>query len=464
MIIIYMPNQLHTERRYIVNVIFSYFWDLAYQIVFEDRKNVLISLQNKSIILNDSFFSNDTVHWKKSSSLPDLPLDHFRVRDKNIKGMLVNEDLPIIYGNRLSNNDYLKIDENTIEIGIDIIGSAFFMLTRYEEVVNKNVDEYGRFCSRDSVAYKENFLERPIINEYLEILWYALKILNPDIKRKERKFKIIPTHDVDKPFDLPSLTWYQVFHSLVGDILKRKDVKLFSRRFYAAIRAKLFGNYESDIAYTFSNIMDISEYSGLKSIFFFMVAKNVSEFDGNYDINSTKIQNLIKEIMHRKHYIGMHPSFSSYLNEKQMYEEKNIFTSLIKDKFGKNYQIGSRQHYLRWSCPETWQIYEDVGIKFDTTLTYADHIGFRCGICYEYPVFNLITGKRLNLIEYPLIIMECSGLDSSYMNLSREEMLTRSNKLKKCCQKYEGNFIILWHNTMFIRDKDVELYKKILLE
>lgn len=44
MIIIYMPNQLHTERRYIVNVIFSYFWDLAYQIVFEDRKNVLISL------------------------------------------------------------------------------------------------------------------------------------------------------------------------------------------------------------------------------------------------------------------------------------------------------------------------------------------------------------------------------------------------------------------------------------
>ena len=32
--------------------------------------------------------------------------------------------------------------------------------------------------------------------------------------------------------------------------------------------------------------------------------------------------------------------------------------------------------------------------------------GFRCGICYEFPVFHVIKRIKMNLIEEPLSFME----------------------------------------------------------
>ena len=126
--------------------------------------------------------------------------------------------------------------------------------------------------------------------------------------------------------------------------------------------------------------------------------------------------------------------------------------------------FGGRQHYLHWSAPETWAYYEQAGITYDTTLSYADHIGFRCGICYDYPVYNVITHERYNLREYPLLIMEESGFEKQYMDLSHEKMLNRCRMLKEKVRKYQGTFVILWHNTSFMTVSDIECYQGILAE
>lgn len=170
----------------------------------------------------------------------------------------------------------------------------------------------------------------------------------------------------------------------------------------------------------------------------------------------------MRDIVKRGHKIGLHPSFESFKNAELVKNNKEQLTYGIKNNLNEKFNFGARQHYLRWSCPETWQYYEDAGLKFDTTLSFADHIGFRCGICYEYPVFNILTRKQLSLIEYPLIVMECSGIDKMYMNLLHKEMNDRCNSLKRCCQKYNGNFIILWHNTRFIKKEEAALYKSII--
>ena len=51
---------------------------------------------------------------------------------------------------------------------------------------------------------KANFLDRPIVNEYLEILWSCIHSIWPDLERKEYKAKNFITCDVDLPFN-PSL-------------------------------------------------------------------------------------------------------------------------------------------------------------------------------------------------------------------------------------------------------------------
>lgn len=460
MLKIKLPDNFHNEREYIANLVFKYFWNIDYEIIYENRNNVCLMINDKSIFIDDSFFQNSVGSWLKNDSMPNLPLNHWDIKDKEITEFVTDNDLPVIFGKTLDNNSYFY-NNNNIYIGIDVLGSAFFMLARYEEVVNKSRDNYGRFSAYNSIAYKEKFLERPIINEYLEILWYAIQFIAPDLKRKQRSFKIIPTHDVDRPFEFLNLSLYQVVHSLVGDLLKRKNIKLFSDRLKSYIKFKQ-GNYKADYNYTFDTIMSISEANGLTSTFFFMTAENVSNLDGNYSVVHPYIKSLMQDIVKRGHKIGLHPSFESFKNAELIKNNKEQLDYAIKNNLNKNFNFGARQHYLRWSCPETWQYYEDVGLKFDTTLSFADSIGFRCGICYEYPVFNLLTRRQLSLIEYPLIVMECSGLDERYMKLSINEMYNRCNSLKRFCQKYNGNFVILWHNSRFVKKEETELYKKII--
>lgn len=108
------------------------------------------------------------------------------------------------------------------------------------------------------------------------------------------------------------------------------------------------------------------------------------------------------------------------------------------------------------------EAYEEANLEYDATLSYADHIGFRCGICYEYPVYNVITQERYKLKEYPLEIMDCNLWYDDYMNLPICEMLPRCAALKEYCRKYQGIFVLLWHNSSFVTKWHRDLYENIL--
>ena len=41
-------------------------------------------------------------------------------------------------------------------------------------------------------------------------------------------------------------------------------------------------------------------------------------------------------------------------------------------------------------------------MEFDSTLSYADKEGFRCGVCYDFPVFDFLERRQLKLREFPL--------------------------------------------------------------
>jgi hypothetical protein len=125
--------------------------------------------------------------------------------------------------------------------------------------------------------------------------------------------------------------------------------------------------------------------------------------------------------------------------------------------------LGGRQHFLRWKTPETFQNWEYAGMEYDATLSYADMPGFRCGTCWEFPVYDLINRKPLNLIERPLIAMECSVTAERYMNKGYgEEAFKVFKSLKDACKKYNGNFVLLWHNSELVTEEQKRLYLSVL--
>ena len=457
MLVIHCNDNFRSEREYILSCVFHDFWQVDYEIKYEKRTDIEIELANgERIYIADTFLQMKDDSWLTRESLPKQPLTHL-VLPEEYEACVTNSDLPVIYGD--SSAKLFAPDDR--HCTLDIFGSALFMLTRYEEVVKKERDALDRFSAMDSLAYQEGFLERPIINEYLEILWQWLKRYFPGLKRKERQFSIMPTHDVDVPFWSLGFSWYQRGRMLAGDILKRRDIGLVSKHI-GYIANAVSGNFEADPNNTFDLIMDISEAQGLTSHFYFMTARGRDDKDGNYDIMHPEVRLLARKMLERGHKIGIHPGFGSKDTAELIQEDSDKLREMIVAEKLPVESFGGRQHYLHWNVPDTWAYYEQAGITYDTTLSYADHIGFRCGICYDYPVYNVVKHERYQLREYPLTVMECSGLANQYMNLNYIEMITRCRVLKKMVQKYRGTFVILWHNTSFVMGEDEVCYREIL--
>ena len=415
MITIKVPDNNHNERKYILDIIFEEFLGLKYSLFYTSTDYEIVLENDKILKIKDTFFNK--------------------------------------YPNDL---EYLKLENipNKIE-ELDIFAATFFMLSRWEEYVNTNRDSHNRFPSSESLASKQGFLNRPIINEYIDKLKIMLLELDNKLVFKSYKYKFILTHDVDSIYKWDTIKKF--IRNLGGDLIVRKSISEFLKTIFYYTQVKL--RLKNDPFDTFDYLMDISDKIGVKSHFFFM-GKGLTKFDNMYNSLDNKTKYLVDKIKRRGHFIGIHPTYDAYNNKKQFKKEKNEleFNLNTKMTFG-------REHFLRFEVPTTWQIWEDCNMEWDSTLSFADREGFRCGICYEFSVYNILTRKKLNLKEKPLIVMETSFLyqDNITPELIKERIVYLINKVKK----HNGEFVLLWHNSNFnIKkwDKSKNIYSEILDE
>ncbi len=447
------------EKKYVFDIVFNEFFGLDYSLIIDaDIEDIRINFgENRRVVLNSTFFNAIDIHWGKAESLPATPLKVFRIENIPFKLRVDFTTIPVVYG--VPN---LFAENVGINCGIDIFGTVFFMLVRYEEMIDSTIDRRGRFPAEASLAYKEDFLLRPIVNEYLEILWAMMSNLDNTLIRRERKFKVTLTCDVDWPYNPTNRSISTLVKELGKDLIRKKSIKQFIAHIKEYIWVK-FAGWKYDSHNTFNYLMTLAEANNISMFFYFICDNTAGRIDGNYSMDDSNILRLIKEINSRGHQIGMHGSYNTFLDMAQLKKEYNILMDVIK-KLDINQQlIGSRQHYLRYRTSETIRHLNSVGLDFDSSLSYADHVGFRSGTCYEYTMYDVQQRCKLNIKERPLIAMEASVLSSSYMNKGyTEEALNIFVSLRKECQKYNGDFVLLWHNSYFFSHKDREILEGIL--
>lgn len=377
---IFIPTDSINERKYILEIIFNEFLGLEIDILpSESCQNWEILLDNGSkLVFKDAFFS------KFKDNLSYLNVENIPKNVKFIHNQFTPEsDIPCFFG-----DDMLEILDTKIVCGIDIFASSFFMLTRWEEYVNKIRDKHERFPAAASLAYKFNFLDRPIVNEYVEMLKNMLLMLDKNIKFKERQYKLFLTHDVDELYFWKS--FYHLLRIMAADILKRQNIFLLLEnlaQYYLIHRNKIKDEFDN-----FEWLMDKSESIGEISRFYFMCGGNSASYDNRYKINEKRALNLIRKIKKAKHIIGFHPSYNSYNNTEMFLKEKELLENVCEIDI-----VEGRQHYLRFEVPTTWQIWDDCGMKTDSTCDYADKEGFKCGTGDEFSVFNILTRKKIKI-------------------------------------------------------------------
>jgi hypothetical protein len=266
---------------------------------------------------------------------------------------------------------------------------------------------------------------------------------------------------VDIPLCARRFSWYRTLCSSAADLIVRQDPPLALRRLGARITTGE-RSFKQDVCNTFDWIMASSELFGLKSSFNFLAARDTPQDYPTIGIDHPWFQNLLRTIHRRGHEIGFHPSYATYCDEHKTRQEWMTLKTLCDQLHIDQAVWGGRQHCLRWENPTTWQNWENIGLDYDSTLGFADHVGFRCGVCYEYPVFDLRQRRQLTLRERPLVVMEVSLLD--YMQQSLEEAFGILSELKTVCGRYNGTFSLLWHNHMLTTRAQRHWYRETLKE
>ena len=423
MIQVSIPSGFEVERTYAVSVLLGHFLGLEHSIEVNENLDVY-QFTTESGLLNiaDAFFGIVESDYMNLQHIPSSSQTHTNAYSNQFE---------VIFGT----DQVKKTASKKLHCETDIIASTFFMLSRWEECCIEQKDEHGRITEQEMFSVKHNLHHRPLVNEWIELLWNLLQEAGCTQNRKEAKFHIRITHDVDHIARYDSLKKF--IRALGGDLFLRMNPLLMinTLKDFFAIRLGLKkDNYD-----TTDWLMDVSERYNTKSHFYFIPSVN-GENDTRYDISSPRIKEIITKIESRGHILGIHPSYNTFKNPDQFKEEVGRIRTAAKTI------TEGRQHYLRFSNPETWNMWNDAQLTHDSTIGFALDIGFRAGVCYDYPVFDVIQRKQLNLIERPLIIME--GPLVNTFGGGESSMKAAQNVIDQC-KKFNGEFVFLWHPENF---------------
>lgn len=337
----------------------------------------------------------------------------------------------------------------------DILGLAYWCLNRLEEIGVDTLDNHGRYFYKESHAFRYGYLEFPIVDQWLDILRQVILRSWPEIKLKEHKYEMVVTHDVDRPSRyLFCKSFSQFFKFALYDLKVDKNLLAFVKSFWSYVNKEELHPF--DPYNTFEWIMDVSERNNIISRFYFICGGDTT-LDADYKITDSAIIRLIERITNRNHEIGLHPSYGTYLSKNMIHNEIRNLREVLPDY---NQDVGGRMHYLRFKYPDTLRNLVAAGLVYDSTLGYAEHIGFRCGTSFEYVPFDPVENRIINIKIIPLIFMDVTLY--SYMGLKLDETsLRRVQELKRKCYIFGGRFTILWHNSNFTKLMQKEFYEKL---
>jgi len=324
----------------------------------------------------------------------------------------------------------------------DIFSAVFYLISRYEEYLPYTEDEYGRYAHTNSLAFKNNFLNKPLVNTWINDLKKGLETFfnssrsviaekGSTVNFPSQVFKFQPTYDIDIAW---SYKEKGVFRTAAG-LLRNPSLGRI---------AALLGMREDPFdSYLFLD--ELHAAHGLKPVYFFLVAQNSGVYDKNILPSNESMQQLIKR--HAEKYdIGIHPSWKSNMQKELLAREKNTLEKISGKEIS-----SSRQHYIKLSLPGTYRDLAAAGITDDHSMGYGSINGFRASVASPFFWYDLAAEQVTALRIHPFCFMDA--------NCFYEERLTLQQSAAELmqyyfeCKKVNGTLITIFHNNFLGTDK-----------
>lgn len=390
------------------------------------------------------YFSFGSLPPKEESCIHFHTSQHSLDLDK----VLWIDELPVLYPCSGRQSEFYSVHGKQLIFHHDLLKSAFHFLSGYEEFRNTSLDQYGRFPYKESLQYKLGIIGKPIVNYYFEVLIEGISEFarknnipfrrNPVLKQAV----LMVSHDIDK---INSYGFFETgfrlkqFLGLAGTTMSRKNhfIDLITSLFHF-----LNPFSRKDPFWSFESLMYWAEERGFRDTFYFLQKEGGRNENSRYHFHSKKFRELFRELSSRGHEVGIHGTLQSASSQEHMNSTVNKLREVSPAPV-----IGIRQHFLKFDPRITAQIQEEAGLKYDTSLGFAEHDGFRHSYCWPFRMFDFHNNCARKLWEIPLTVMESTHF--YYRKLDLEGSRSSIEKLLSEVLKFNGVFCLLWHNNFF---------------
>ena len=318
----------------------------------------------------------------------------------------------------------------TSSLPFDPFAASFYLVSRYEEYLPQIRDKYDRFDAKESFAYQNDFLEKPVVNIWAKWIKEIIEEKYPGAVFPQKKYQYVSTIDIDNAYAYREKGLMRTIGGYFKSIIDL-DFEQISER------TRVLLGLEKDPYDTYDLQLEIQKKYNFKPIYFFLLG-DYGINDKNLPIESKKFQSLIKTIGDYAE-IAIHPSFGSNQNPQKLEKEISRLSGVLNREITK-----SRQHFLKLIFPETYRNLINLDITDDYTMGFAQHIGFRAGTCTPFTFYDLDAEAETKLKIHPFAVMDATL--KYYMKIAPQDAMKYIEPLIKEVKAVNGTFVSLWHN------------------
>ena len=317
-------------------------------------------------------------------------------------------------------------------IPYDIFAASFYLISRYEEYLPHVQDEHERFAMEESIAFRNGFLKKPLVDIWAYKLLDALTEKFPDFKFEKRTFSYISTFDVSQAYLYRSKGVIRSFGGFVSDFFTL-ELSAFIDRMLVLLKIK------KDPYDTYDEIVRLKKAYDTPTVMFFLIS-SYTTFDNNVSITKDKYRLLIKSMSDYVK-IGINLSYFTMKKEDLTKKELKKMESIINTPVSK-----SKQHMLRNHLPETYQNLIDLEVEEEYSMGYSDALGFRASTCTPFYFYDLDFEIQTPLKVIPFAVNDYTL--RNVMSLSPKQAFIKVKELVEEVKKVNGTFVSLFHNEL----------------
>jgi peptidoglycan/xylan/chitin deacetylase (PgdA/CDA1 family) len=314
----------------------------------------------------------------------------------------------------------------------DAVAEAFYDLARIEEL-GAPLDEHGRFGA----------------------LWSSLDPLDPPLERLRRDlgaatpqwdgatFAVALTHDVDSVRRWTRTGLHGAAARLKAHVADRRG-RAAAKEAKGLALAPLHKLRGTDPNWRFEQIVATTRRHGAAGCTFFVLGGHGDPHDGAVPEVYDRLRPRLVEVLRSLGVeIGLHGSYRTARDGRLLADEKRRL-----DELGAHV-VGHRYHYLRVDPHHNLEAVADLGLRYDSTLGFADSLGFRAGIARPFHPWDLAIDEPLDIVEVPLAAMDVTLAEPRYLGAAPRSAWPLLERLLDWAAENHAGFAVLWHPDRF---------------